>query len=366
VSATVHRVLIVDDEPTVCDFVRAAISQHPDLECVGIAGDGATAVECVRNSRPDVVVMDIDMPYLDGARATELITREHPDICVLAHTGHVDPSRVMRMIVAGAVGYILKGEEPGCVARAVRQAAERRAQVHPSVLPHLFTSMVDLAREERARRQEAERLNAELQESFRETVCGLMAALESRDDYTHGHDDRVGDLALAVARRLGVCGSQLGDVEYGALFHDIGKIAIPDSILHGRGGLSAEEWDVVKQHTVVGERIMRPMRFLRGAARVVRHSHEHWDGTGYPDGLRETEIPLGSRIVLACDAFDAMTTDRSYRNALGKDEALRRLRDLAGEHFDTNVVNALCAEIASTADAPAATPRNHEGVPQHS
>jgi HD-GYP domain-containing protein (c-di-GMP phosphodiesterase class II) len=128
---------------------------------------------------------------------------------------------------------------------------------------------------------------------------------------------------------------------YGALFHDIGKIGVPDSILHNTDELTEEEWGVIRQHTVVGERIIRPVGFLRHIAPIVRHSHEHWDGSGYPDGLRGRLIPIGSRIILACDAYGAMTTERPYRAALTPADAVAELRARSGTQFDPQIVTAL-------------------------
>jgi HD-GYP domain-containing protein (c-di-GMP phosphodiesterase class II) len=126
-----------------------------------------------------------------------------------------------------------------------------------------------------------------------------------------------------------------------ALLHDIGKVAVPDSILSKPGELNDEEWDVMRRHSVVGERILRAVPGLGPVARMVRHGHERFDGTGYPDGLRGEEIPLGSRIVLACDAYDAMTSPRPYRDALTHEQAVAELIAGTGTQFDARIVDAL-------------------------
>ncbi len=134
---------------------------------------------------------------------------------------------------------------------------------------------------------------------------------------------------------------QLRELRYGAVFHDIGKIAIPEAILNKPGPLTAEEWVVMERHTIVGEQILAPVEFLREVLPVVRHEHERWDGDGYPDGLEGEQIPLGSRVILVCDACDAMTADRPYRKGMPAQAAIAELRDNAGTQFDPRAVEAL-------------------------
>jgi HD-GYP domain-containing protein (c-di-GMP phosphodiesterase class II) len=148
-----------------------------------------------------------------------------------------------------------------------------------------------------------------------------------------------------VGRQLGLDAEDLDVVVRAAELHDIGKVAIPDAILHKAGPLNIEEWAFVHKHTLIGERIVSAAEALRPVGRVVRASHERWDGDGYPDGLSGEEIPLGARIVLVCDAWDAMTTDRSYRRALPTETAAEELRVNAGTQFDPEVVDALLAVV---------------------
>jgi HD-GYP domain-containing protein (c-di-GMP phosphodiesterase class II) len=147
--------------------------------------------------------------------------------------------------------------------------------------------------------------------------------------------------AEAVARILGLDGRALRDVRYGAAFHDIGKIAVPEHILNKPGPLTDQERAEVERHVVVGEQIIAPIEFLAGVRALVRHGHEHWDGHGYPDHLRGDEIPLGSRIILACDALDAMTSNRPYRAALPERAARNELRRFSGSQFDPQIVETL-------------------------
>jgi two-component system, cell cycle response regulator len=173
----------------------------------------------------------------------------------------------------------------------------------------------------------------------------LLALLGEREPDLHRHMRDVARLARAVGRQLGLDAEDLDVVVRAAELHDIGKVAIPDAILHKPGLLNDEEWTFVHKHTLIGERIVSAAEALRPVGRVVRSSHERWDGGGYPDGLSGEDIPLGARIVLVCDAWDAMTSDRSYRRALARDVAAEELRANTGTQFDPDVVDALLAIV---------------------
>jgi diguanylate cyclase (GGDEF)-like protein len=186
-------------------------------------------------------------------------------------------------------------------------------------------------------------------------VQALAAAIEARDNYTHDHSEQVVSLATDVARLLGLSPSEQDTVRHGALLHDVGKLAIPNEILHKPGPLNDAEWRVMAEHPVIGERILRRTPQLGHLAPVVRHEHERWDGNGYPDGLAGTEIPIASRIILACDAYNAMITTRSYREAMSPEDAVAELRDKSGTQFDPQVVAALLKRLRVPALSPSSS-----------
>jgi putative nucleotidyltransferase with HDIG domain len=187
-----------------------------------------------------------------------------------------------------------------------------------------------------------------LERTFLSTVEALANALEANDEYTSSHARWITDMALHVGRELGLDPKALKRLELGALFHDIGKIGVPEAILSKPGPLSDEEWKVVRLHPELGARILAPIERLEQVCEIVRHCHESWDGSGYPNGLAGEEIPIESRVILVCDAYHAMTTDRPYRKRLSVEEACRRLREAAGTQFDPKVV-----EVFLALDAPA-------------
>ena len=179
----------------------------------------------------------------------------------------------------------------------------------------------------------------------RDAVEALAIALLERDRYTGEHSESVVEMAVAVARGLGLSSSQVEDVRAAALLHDIGKVGIPDAILNKPGPLTPDERSVMAEHPVIGERILRGIGGFAPVADIVRHEHESFDGSGYPDGLAGEEIPIGSRIILACDAYHAMTSDRPYRSRMSNEDAFRELRRCAGHQFDPTVTAALVARL---------------------
>jgi diguanylate cyclase (GGDEF)-like protein len=188
-------------------------------------------------------------------------------------------------------------------------------------------------------------LYEQLERAYLGTAQALVAALEAKDAYTAEHARSIVDQAERVGLRLGLDAAALRDLRFAAVFHDIGKIAVPEAILSKPGPLTPEERELMERHTIVGEQILAPVEFLAGVRTLVRHEHERWDGGGYPDKLAGEAIPLGSRIILACDALHAMTSDRPYRAALPLAEALAELRRHAGTQFDPQVVEALLAVL---------------------
>jgi diguanylate cyclase (GGDEF)-like protein len=183
------------------------------------------------------------------------------------------------------------------------------------------------------------------------TIAALLAALSVREPELESQRADIGTLAVDVGRMLGLRRDELEELERAAQLHDLGKLAVPDEILHKPGPLDEREWAFVRQHTIVGERILRASPALRSVAAVVRSSHENWDGGGYPDGLVGEEAPLASRIVRACNAFVAMTSDRPYRPALSEDDALNELMRLAGSEYDPTVVRVLVAHVRDEHEA---------------
>jgi putative nucleotidyltransferase with HDIG domain len=207
----------------------------------------------------------------------------------------------------------------------------------------------------------------ELGRAYRGTTLLLSDVLEADDEYTGNHSHGVVALALTVAQELGMDSIEQRNVEFGALLHDVGKIAIPNEIINKPGPLDDDEWLVIKTHTVEGQRMLdRVGGVMQEIGQIVRSSHERWDGGGYPDGLAGEQIPRAARVVACCDAFNAMTTDRSYRSAMSTDAAITELRANTGTQFDPEVVDALIRVIVGVGQAESSTtPASAAAIPAH-
>jgi HD domain len=223
-----------------------------------------------------------------------------------------------------------------------------RGSIPAVVIPFLLVTLVlrylrsRMIERENARLQElAHQSERDLAAQYRASLVALGTALEARDGYTGGHGEETVALAIRVAERLGLNEAAIAEVEAVALLHDVGKIGMPDAILRKPGPLDDDEMRIVREHPLIGERILRQVPGLDRVARGVRHEHERWDGAGYPDGLTGEAIPLPSRVTLVCDAYHAMTSDRPYRRALSHADAAAELRRCAGTQFDPAVVRAL-------------------------
>ena len=186
----------------------------------------------------------------------------------------------------------------------------------------------------------------EQERTFTTTLATLMSTIEAKDDYTASHEQDVASLAERVALRMGFSGSEARDVRYAALLHDVGKVAVPSEILLKPGPLNDTEWIAMRRHAAVGGDLVARIEAFAHLAPAVRASHERWDGNGYPDGIAGEEIPIASRIIAACDTYDAIVTDRPYRPARTTAEAQDELRAVAGKQLEELVVDALLAELA--------------------
>lgn len=216
--------------------------------------------------------------------------------------------------------------------RAALATREHEAAEKERQLERYAADLRETFKRERARAQE-------LRRSYTATVRALSNAVEFRDAYTGKHAERVAAYGMEIARRVDLPMDERPDIEFGFLLHDIGKVAIPDAILHKPEALTESERRLMAQHPLIGAEIVREIEFLIGAAEIVRHHHERWDGKGYPDGLVGEDIPLAARVFAVADVFDALTTERPYRRASSLPEARKMINDGSGTQFDPSVVD---------------------------
>jgi putative nucleotidyltransferase with HDIG domain len=274
------------------------------------------------------------MPVLDGLGLLREVRRKYPDMAVVMLTGVREAETAVECLMAGALDYITKPALLAEIRSRIQRALEKR----------------DLMLQNRFYQENLERLvdqqATRLKELFLEGVQTLVHALDAKDPYTKGHSSRVSHYAERIASRMGFSGQALEDIRLGAELHDIGKIGTRESVLRKPGPLTADEFSHITEHTVLGERILSPLaRANPVVLSIVRSHHERVDGAGFPDRLDQNRIPWAARIVAVADAFDAMTTDRSYRTSLSPETAVDELQSASGSHFDPEVVRAFRAEF---------------------
>ncbi|MCK4309253.1 MAG: HD domain-containing protein [Candidatus Atribacteria bacterium] len=188
-------------------------------------------------------------------------------------------------------------------------------------------------------------LYTKMRKVYLDTIRALAAAIDAKDPYTKGHSERVAETSVALAQKLNLSDRDIENIEYTALLHDIGKIGIADNILGKKSSLTDKEFDKIKEHTVMGAKIIEPVDFLKNSYKAIYHHHERYNGKGYPDGIKSEDIPILARIIAVADAYDAMGSDRPYRKKLSHNKILRELKEQSGKQFDPEIVKALISVL---------------------
>jgi putative two-component system response regulator len=339
VGVTAHC-LVVDDDTQVRQTLVRVIESHGLATLQAASGAEALAI-LQRNGEIPLCISDIYMPEMDGLTFLREASRLYPDMAVIMLTGVAEVGTAVECLKLGALDYISKPMVIEEVRARVDKALEKRELVLQN--RHYQKTL-------EARVRELDRRN---KESLINGVKTLVHALEAKDPYTSGHSARVSKYAVKTAVQLGFTGDRLEHVRLGAELHDIGKIGTREDILNKPGSLSPEEFEHIKVHTTLGEKILAP--FLSESPvvlRIVRSHHERMDGGGFPDALQADQIPREARIVAVVDAFDAMTTSRAYRASRTPLAAVEELRRCAGTHFDAGVVDAFLRAFSDVSALP--------------
>lgn len=309
-------ILVVDDDPAVADILSRFLMREGYN--VTVAHTGREALERVNERHPDLILLDVMMPEMDGFTACQHLkeNRHTALIPITMLTGSDDYENRRRGIESGADDFLSKPFEQNILRARIRSQLR---------LKRLIDQLEDT-----------------------ETVIFTLAqVVEAKDAYTEGHLRRLRSYGQRLAEACHLDEVEVGAVEYGGILHDIGKIGVSEAILLKPGPLTDEEMNEMKRHPEIGERLIAPMRFARDVGPIIRGHHERWDGTGYPDGLRGEDIPIGARIIAIVDAYDAMTTDRPYRAALSDAEAIERLRMARGSQFDPHLLDVFLSLLDS-------------------
>jgi putative two-component system response regulator len=305
-------ILVVEDEPALASGLRDT------LEMVGYqvmtAGHGQEGLRLLEQIEPALIISDISMPIMDGYQFFSAV-RAQPRWTATPFLFLTARSHKSDMLIGkglGADDYLTKPWSTDELLVAIAAKLKRSQEI----------------------------AIAQLQQAYKVSLSVLANAIEARDAYTRGHVERVAQYALAMGRELRLSAEQLNSLELGAILHDIGKIAVPEAILAKPASLTSRETEEMRKHPITGAHMLKDMTYLAEAIPAVRHHHEHYDGTGYPDGLSGEDIPLEARIVAVADALDAMTSERAYRIAQSFEQAAAEIVHQSGQQFDPQVVAA--------------------------
>ncbi|MBF2083522.1 two-component system response regulator [Thermoleptolyngbya sp. C42_A2020_037] len=286
------KILVVDDHPSsrMTAVALLSVEGYDVLE----ADSGAAALNCVAQANPDLILLDVMMPGMDGYEVCRQLKQdEHTRLIPVVFVTALNDRRArLRGIEAGGDDFLSK----------------------PFDQLELSARVNSLVRQKR--------LNEDLDHAG-QVLFSIARTIESRDPNTGDHCERLVQLGKAFGEFLGLSRTEVRDLMWGGYLHDIGKVGIPDAVLLKVGQLSPEEWIIMRQHVLIGERICQPLRTMQGVVPIIRHHHERWDGSGYPDGLKGNEIPYLAQIFQLIDIYDALTSERPYKSAFSPEEALK-------------------------------------------
>ncbi|HXV75973.1 MAG TPA: HD domain-containing phosphohydrolase [Candidatus Polarisedimenticolaceae bacterium] len=326
------RLLVVDDELSVREILCEGLTEFGFDTAT--AADAAEALKILADRPIDLVLTDIEMPGASGMTLLAEVKRRTPDLDVIMVTGVVDTRTAIGAIREGASDYLTKPFNLDEVQIVVERTLEKRRLIEQN---RAYQEHLEDLVEERTE---------QLRYSYESTLQALVTALDFRDNETQGHSARVVEYAVLVARQMGIGEPELTTIRWGSILHDVGKIGIPDRVLLKPGTLSEEEWVTMKRHPEMGYRMLQHIAFLGPALDIVFSHQERYDGTGYPRGLRAEEIPLGARVFAVVDTFDAMTSDRPYRQGLSIEAARAEIERCSGTQFDPRVAHAFLSIAA--------------------
>jgi len=332
--APLAQILVVDDD----ESIRVAMARFLQRcgYAVEAAGNGTDALALFDTRHFDAMICDVRMPGLSGPELLPRVLAHDPNIAVLMLSAVNEAATAAHVLAGGAIDYLVKPIELRQLQDAViRGLARRQSRMDKERFDTLIQDEV------RLRTAELEREKESLRRLSVSVVETLIIAMEAKDVYLRGHSQRVADLAAEIALELALEHEVVERIRLAGRLHDVGKIGIREEILNKPASLSVTEFEHVKQHVRIGMEILRPLQQLDHVLEIIHDHHEHWDGSGYPRGLRQDEITLGGRILAGADAFDALTSQRAYRDPMAPADSLAYLETTAGALLDPRVASAL-------------------------
>ena len=327
-------VLVVDDEEPIRNALRKFLKQQ-QFE-VYTAGSADEALQQLRLHKVALMLSDIRMPGTSGVDLVPQAIEIEPELAILMLTAVNDATSAALCMQRGAMDYLTKPIELADLGRAVHRALKRREMLLESRQLNQW-----LKEEVTTRTAELQRERNRLERVSTATLEALVNALEAKDPYLRGHSARVADLSANLATEMSFSEEDVDRVRMAGRLHDLGKIGTRDAVVNKEGPLTADEFEHVKQHVIIGAQILSPLVHLGDIVQMVKSHHERFDGTGYPDGLRGEEVPLGGRVIAAAEVYDALTTSRPYQEKMTPEQAVERMADLSGTVLDPKVYEAL-------------------------
>jgi len=327
-------VLVVDDEEPIRNALRKFLKQQ-QFE-VYTAGSAEEALQQLRLHKVALMLSDIRMPGTSGVDLVPQALEIEPDLAILMLTAVNDATSAALCMQRGALDYLTKPIELADLGRAVQRALKRREMQLEN--RHLNQWLKE---EVTTRTAELQRERHRLERVSTATLEVLVNALEAKDPYLRGHSARVADLSANIATEMGLSEEDVERVRMAGRLHDLGKIGTRDAVVNKEGPLTADEFEHVKQHVIIGAQILAPLVHLGDIVAMVKSHHERFDGSGYPDGLRGEDVPLGGRIIAVAEVYDALTTARPYQEKMTPEQAVERMADLSGTVLDPRVYEAL-------------------------
>ncbi len=327
-----EHILIVDDEEMIRDLLTSAL--HLEKYNCHQAANVDDAFIILSHQQIDLVISDIMMPGRSGVELLRDLKKVDPDIAVLMITGLSDMNTAMECIHLGADDYITKPFGVNRVVLTVKNLIERRC-----LAIEKKNYQVSLEFKVTKQTEQIRKTIDELSSAYDNTLTALVRALDAREKEVGSHSERVRSYTVLLAKKLGIAGKELEELAKGALLHDIGKIGISDNILLKPGKLDESEWIEMRRHPQVGYAILSEIDFLKRPTEIILGHHERFDGTGYPNQLKGSQIPVGSRIFALVDTLDAMTSDRPYRRALPFEAVAKEVIKYRGTQFDPEIAD---------------------------
>lgn len=335
-------VLIVDDEPNVLKSLKRAL--HSEAIEVLTAASGKEGLKALKNRDISVIVSDNHMPEMDGITFLEIVRKTAPDITRILLTGNASIESAVDAIHRSEISeYLTKPWDDRHLVNIINRSIYRNHLIRENKRLHDITQQQNSQLQEinDSLEKQVQKRTYQLEEAVNEGIMMLALAAEAKDDTTGGHIKRIQFLTYSICLELGIEPTKAEEIAKASILHDVGKIHVPDHILKKCGKLTKEEREIMQQHTIAGERILGHSTFYSVARQIARSHHERLDGSGYPDGTQGEGIPLSARIVSAADVFDALTSERPYKKAWAKADALKLMRDHSGIHFDPKVFDAM-------------------------